>query len=152
MLILIAFCGAVCFLGFTVYLGRVLRHLDPSQAIPGRVRSALDSLTEGLLVIDPRQSVVLANQALVKLVGRSNEQLMGTPIDALAWRDAGGRPLPPAGRPWSRALSSRRLASVSAGALAPPRGAGAEGAARVVRFNAPGPSSRRRRLRRAAAP
>ncbi|TWO70636.1 response regulator [Caenimonas sedimenti] len=104
LLILIAFCATICFVGFTVYLGRVLRHLDPSQAIPGRVRSALDSLTEGLLVIDPQQSVVLANQALVKLVGKSNEQMMGTPIDALPWRDALGLPLPAAGRPWARAL------------------------------------------------
>jgi PAS domain S-box-containing protein len=109
LLVLIAFCATLCFLGFTIYLGRVLRHLDPSQAIPGRVRSALDSLTEGLLVIDPQQSVVLANAALVKLVGRTNEQLMGTTIDTLAWRDASGQTLPAAGRPWALALQEGRV-------------------------------------------
>jgi PAS domain S-box-containing protein len=109
LLILVAFCATLCFLGFTIYLGRVLRHLDPSRAIPGRVRSALDSLTEGLLVIDPQQSVVLANEALVKLVGRSNEQLMGTSIDTLAWRDAGGRPLAATGRPWALALQEGQV-------------------------------------------
>ncbi|MBI2772360.1 MAG: response regulator [Burkholderiales bacterium] len=103
LLQLIAFCSLVCLLGFQVYLSRVLRHLDPSQAIPGRVRSALDSLTEGLLVIDQKRNVVLANEAFVKLVGRSNEQLMGTQASLIAWLDGAGAPV--SGQyPWERAL------------------------------------------------
>jgi PAS domain S-box-containing protein len=100
---LLALCGLLCFLGFQVYLNRVLRHLDPSQAIPGRVRSALDSLTEGLLVIDQKQAVVLANESFVKLLGRSNEQLMGTSVAAIPWLDEAGQPLV-AGQPWALAL------------------------------------------------
>ncbi|MFC5500125.1 ATP-binding protein [Caenimonas terrae] len=100
---LMALCSLLCFLGFQVYLTRVLRHLDPSQAIPGRVRSALDSLTEGLLVIDQKQAVVLANESFVKLLGRSNEQLMGTDVGAIAWLDDTGQPLV-AGQPWTQAL------------------------------------------------
>jgi PAS domain S-box-containing protein len=100
---LLAFCSLLCFLGFQVYLHRVLRHLDPSQAIPGRVRSALDSLTEGLLVIDQNQAVVLANESFVKLLGRSNEQLMGTDVGAIAWLDDDGHPLA-ANQPWTLAL------------------------------------------------
>ena len=100
---LLAFCSVLCFLGFQVYLTRVLRHLDPSQAIPGRVRSALDSLTEGLLVIDQKQAVVLANESFVKLLGRSNEQLMGTDVGAIAWLDDIGQPLV-AAQPWTLAL------------------------------------------------
>ena len=101
---LLAFCGLLCFLGFQVYLTRVLRHLDPSQAIPGRVRSALDSLTEGLLVVDQKQTVVLANEAFVKLLGRSNEQLMGTPAAAIEWLDDAGQPMSAANLPWAAAL------------------------------------------------
>jgi len=101
---LLAFCSLLCFLGFHVYLTRVLRHLDPSRAIPGRVRSALDSLTEGLVVIDQNQTVVLANEAIAKLLGKSNEDLMGGPVSAIAWLDATGRPLTPASFPWSTAL------------------------------------------------
>ncbi|MEP6789861.1 MAG: ATP-binding protein, partial [Ramlibacter sp.] len=104
LLQLVAFCSLVCLLGFSVYLSRVLRHLDPSQAIPGRVRSALDSLTEGLLVIDQKRNVVLANEAFVKLVGRSNEQLMGTQASLIAWLDDKGSPLAAGGQPWERAL------------------------------------------------
>ena len=101
---LLAFCVVLCFLGFQVYLHRVLRHLDPSRAIPGRVRSALDSLTEGLLVVDQKQTVVLANEAFVKLLGRSNEQLMGAPAAAIDWLDASGQPLRPHEFPWAAAL------------------------------------------------
>jgi PAS domain S-box-containing protein len=101
---LLVFCGMLCFLGFHVYLNRVLRHLDPSQAIPGRVRSALDSLTGGLLVVDQKQAVVLANEAFVKLLGRSNEQLMGTAVAAIHWLDEGGRPLQQSAYPWVAAL------------------------------------------------
>lgn len=105
LLALLAFCATLCFTGFQVYLSRVLRHLDPAKAIPGRVRSALDSLTEGLLVIDQRQQVVLANEAFSKLLGRRNEQFMGTAVADLPWLDAAGAPLPAAAFPWSAALA-----------------------------------------------
>ncbi|WP_374668499.1 ATP-binding protein [Ramlibacter sp.] len=108
LLLLVAFCAAICFLGFSVYLGRVLRHLDPSQAIPARVRSALDTLAEGLLVVDQQQHVVLANEALVRLLGRTNEQLMGTPVAAIAWLDAAGAPLAAGQGPWVQALEDGR--------------------------------------------
>ncbi|MGE0330062.1 MAG: ATP-binding protein [Ramlibacter sp.] len=101
---LIAFCTLLCFVAFQIYLSRVLRHLDPRQAIPGRVRSALDSLTEGLLVIDQKRNIVLANEAFVKLLGRSNEQLMGTQASLIAWLDSTGQPLAAHHQPWERAL------------------------------------------------
>src|SRR4051794_31764185 len=102
---LLAFCSALCLLVFHVYLTRVLRHLDPSRAIPGRVRSALDSLAEGLLVIDQGERVVLANEAIVKLLGKSNEELTGVPVSSIAWLDAAGQPLTPAAYPWTVALT-----------------------------------------------
>ena len=105
LVLLLAFCGTLCLLAFYVYLSRVLRHLDPSQAIPSRVRSALDSLTEGLLVIDQGRNIVLANEALTRLLGRSNEKLVGQPVGTIAWLGEDGRPLAGAG-PWSEALAS----------------------------------------------
>ncbi|HVE52987.1 MAG TPA: ATP-binding protein, partial [Ramlibacter sp.] len=103
---LLAFCSVLCFLGFQVYLTRVLRHLDPSKAIPGRVRSALDSLTEGLLVIDRKQEVVLANESFVKLLGKANEKLMGAPVATIPWLDERGEVLQPGAFPWSAALET----------------------------------------------
>ncbi len=39
--------AVVSYFGFYFYLGRVLKQLDPSNAIPKRVRAALDTLAEG---------------------------------------------------------------------------------------------------------
>ncbi|HVZ43499.1 MAG TPA: ATP-binding protein [Ramlibacter sp.] len=120
LIVLLAFCGTVCFIAFYVYLTRVLRHLDPSKAIPPRVRSALDSLTEGLLVVDQKQQVVLANDAFVRLAGRTNESLMGSPVAAIEWRDEAGAILPAQAQPWLAALEhgevqrDRRLTLVDA--------------------------------------
>jgi PAS domain-containing protein len=60
----LALClAALCTLAFHMYLKRMLRHLDPSNAIPARVRTAFDTLAEGLLVLDPKGQIVLANKA-----------------------------------------------------------------------------------------
>ena len=99
-------CALLCFVGFHLYLGRVLKSLDPSQAIPGRVRAAFDSLTEGLLVIDQERNIVLANEALTRLLGKSHEQLMGSPAAQIAWRDQAGAPVAAQTLPWNHALET----------------------------------------------
>ena len=82
-----AFLFLLCLIAFDLYLGRVLRQLDPSRAIPGRVRAALDTLADGLLVLDRSQHIVLANQAIAGLLGKTPEALVGA--DARALRLAG---------------------------------------------------------------
>jgi PAS domain-containing protein len=79
------FMGVAGFVAFYFYLGRVLRQLDPSRAIPPRVRAALDTLAEGLLVIDRRQHIVLANAAIARTLGATPAALIGTPISDLQW-------------------------------------------------------------------
>lgn len=51
------------------YMRRVLQHLDPTKAIPDRVRKALDTLTEGVIVLDTNGRIVLANEAFRELNG-----------------------------------------------------------------------------------
>ncbi|HSG91992.1 MAG TPA: ATP-binding protein [Pseudomonadales bacterium] len=93
-----------CLLMFFVFLGQMLRQLDPSQAIPGRVRSALDTMAEGLLVIDARRNVVLANQAFADLVGETPAALLGRPIADFHWSGAGEDLFAADAAPWSLAL------------------------------------------------
>ncbi len=76
-------CG--CFLSFFLLLRRVLRHLDPSSVIPDRVRLMLDSLAEGILVLDGQHRIVFANESLVDLVGVPGPKLQGRPVDSLPW-------------------------------------------------------------------
>ncbi len=88
-LLVLTVAGA-SFIVFYLYLRRMLRHLDPSQVIPGRVRTAFDTLAEGVLVLDPQGSVVLANQAFVDIVGGSAEALVGKRADSLGWSQPAG--------------------------------------------------------------
>ncbi|MGZ5092596.1 MAG: response regulator [Burkholderiales bacterium] len=102
----VAFIALAGFLVFYVYLGRVLRQLDPSRAIPGRVRAALDTLAEGLLVIDRKHNIVLANEAIARLLARDADSLLGTHVSKLNWLAGDGSRVSPEYHPWTAALTS----------------------------------------------
>ena len=106
---LLGFIGIASLFIFYLYLAKVLRHLDPSQAIPGRVRAALDTLTEGLLLVDDKQFIVLANRSFAKLIGKSPDELLGQGISTLAWIAADGAALREEDFPWSRAISEQTV-------------------------------------------
>jgi PAS domain S-box-containing protein len=94
------------FLCFFFFLGYMLKQLDPSQAIPGRVRSALDTMAEGLLVIDARRNVVLANQAFADLVGVEPGELIGRRTDEFSWEAVEEEAWDEAQAPWTQALQT----------------------------------------------
>ena len=103
---LIAFTGTLCFIVFYAYLSRMLKHLDPSRAIPPRVRSALDTMAEGLLVLDRKQHIVLANQALADIVGQEVDTLLGAKVDQLRWLSTQGDDLDTRSTPWAHCLAN----------------------------------------------
>ena len=82
---LVAFCSLVGFVLFYIYLGKMLKALNPSQAVPGRVRSALDTLAEALMVIDGKSDVVLANKAFQIMTGESADSVLGRKADEFQW-------------------------------------------------------------------
>ncbi|MEO8494561.1 MAG: diguanylate cyclase [Planctomycetota bacterium] len=91
---------------FYIYLRMVLRHLDPSQVIPNRVRDALNSLAEGLLILDRNERIVLANSAFEDATGCRMEQLLGSPVDKITFvsRDDVSAEL----TPWREAINSSK--------------------------------------------
>ncbi|MDJ0722927.1 MAG: ATP-binding protein [Desulfobacterales bacterium] len=103
------FLGGLCFLAFYFYIGKVLRHLDPSKAIPGRVRSALDTLAGGLLVLDQKEQIVLANKSFASLLGKSPEDLLGYRAGDLPWVAPDGGHVDKADRPWNQALAAGQV-------------------------------------------
>jgi PAS domain S-box-containing protein len=103
------FMFAASALAFYFYLGRMLQHLDPSRAVPSRVRHALDSLTEGLLVLDARARILLANQSLANVLGVTPEALMGKAAADIQWTARDGARLPLAQMPWQAALQERQV-------------------------------------------
>ncbi len=101
---LVAFIAVSSFIMFYFYLGRMLRHLDPSQAVPTRVRNALDTLAEGLLVIDNQGYIVLANHAFSTVMDIPSDKLIGVVIADLPWSDGSDKKPDSAALPWAQSV------------------------------------------------
>jgi signal transduction histidine kinase len=82
----LAFVCGMGFIGYLVFMKRTLRQLDPSGIIPTRVKAALDALTQGVVMIDTRDLIVLTNEAFSRAVGKSVSSLIGTDLGALSWK------------------------------------------------------------------
>jgi PAS domain S-box-containing protein len=109
---LVALCALAGFGLFYIYLGKMLKELNPSQAVPGRVRAALDTLAEALLVVDKKSNVVLANLAFQDITGNPVEKLIGRKASSFDWHI--GEAMPQDGEsgntnqdfPWQTALKT----------------------------------------------
>lgn len=82
---LILTLGFTGFVLFTLYLRRVLEHLDPSTVIPDRVRQAFDSFSEGVMVVDPAGRIMLANAAFRNWVQSDGGNLHGQRAHEIPW-------------------------------------------------------------------
>jgi diguanylate cyclase (GGDEF)-like protein/PAS domain S-box-containing protein len=102
---LIVSLSAASFVAFYLYLRRVLQHLDPSKAIPERVRVAFDTLTEGLLVLDIEGKILMANSAFRGFHPQASGVLLGRSISQLEWLVKGLHEESDQ-RPWERALNT----------------------------------------------
>jgi PAS domain S-box-containing protein len=87
---------------FYFYLKKTLQHLDPSKVVPGRVRSALDTLAEGLLVLDNQERIMLANHAFAAIAGQGPDDMLGKRVANLPWVTAGGEL---ATFPWTKTIA-----------------------------------------------
>ncbi len=105
---MILFVALVSFIVFYIYLARMLRHLDPSHAIPARVRAALDTMAEGLLVVDLKGRIALANQAFANTTGKEADDLIGRPASEFDWMNRDGAPVAGDAYPWAQSLASGR--------------------------------------------
>ncbi len=55
------------------------------EAAPDRIRQALDTLSEGLLIIDERERIILANRSFCDTVGVNPYKLLGRRASELPW-------------------------------------------------------------------
>ncbi|MCV6612545.1 MAG: EAL domain-containing protein [Amphritea sp.] len=82
---LLLFIGGVGFVCYWLLLRRALRELDPSGVIPERVQRALDTLAEGVLIIDPRGYIVFSNQVFARFLGVPAKALVGKSSGNFSW-------------------------------------------------------------------
>jgi len=97
------FCVTGTLILFGAYLKNVLTLLNPSKVVPQGVRSALDTLSEGLLLLDPQGRIVLANQSFALTTGCQIDELLGKPASSLSWTDGEDKDSPGQGQSGSPA-------------------------------------------------
>ena len=71
--------------GYWFFLRRSLKYLDPSSAVPARVRTAMNVLNNGVFILDEKGQIVLANNSIAKKLGETPESLIGKTPTMLPW-------------------------------------------------------------------
>lgn len=103
---LILFVACTGFAGYFLLMKRTLRELDPSAVVPGRVRAAFDVLKEGVLILDEKEQVVLANSSFSDTIGKSTENLIGFKGSELGWKNC-TTPQQRKRLPWNQVLCGK---------------------------------------------
>jgi diguanylate cyclase (GGDEF)-like protein len=106
LVLLIVALGGGSFVMFSLYLRRVLEHLDPSAVIPERVRVAFDAFAEGVMIVDPGGRIVLANTTLRGWMGRGDVSIYGRTVQDIPGLKS-ALPGDPKEYPWMRAMATR---------------------------------------------
>jgi diguanylate cyclase (GGDEF)-like protein len=111
---LIFFVGLIAFIAYVFYMRRVLKHLDPGRVIPKRVQAMLNTLSEGVLVLDASGCIVLANNSISESLKLSAAQLIGMEASKLPWRAPDETGFPPLkgnvnDYPWERIIKRKEL-------------------------------------------
>lgn len=97
------FMALVGFFVYFIYLRFTLRELNPDDVIPDRVRMALDTLSEGLLIVDKNDYIVFSNDSFSERYGIKATKLLGKTSSNLAWQ--WGETVKSREVPWARCYS-----------------------------------------------
>jgi diguanylate cyclase (GGDEF)-like protein len=106
LVVTMLFLSAAGMAVFGLYMRRALQHLDPASVIPDRVQGAFDAMAEGVLVLDTRGRLLLANKSFRAMHPKATEVHTGQPLSGQDWLVAGlGNDA--STHPWMRAIGDR---------------------------------------------
>lgn len=86
-LLLVACLG---FVGYFLLLKFALARLPSSQAAPTRVHAAFTSLTDGVVITDPKGAIMLFNESFKRMTDHNSDVVLGSSLDQLPWVQAEG--------------------------------------------------------------
>ena len=98
----------VGFVTFYVYLRLVLRQLDPTRVVPRRVRDALDTLGEGLIIVNKDQKIVMANRSFQDVAKKNESELIGKDASEVT-HEAMNLATDELDAPWEQALNGNLI-------------------------------------------
>ena len=118
---LLVFFVVIGFFVYLVFMLRTLRQLDPSAVIPERVNAAFDTLSEGVMIVDEQEQILLTNKAFSEKIGMDSMSLLGKKASELKWervsRQRSGTELP-----WAVVLKSGKAVIAAQFNLTPQSG------------------------------
>ncbi|NIO25467.1 MAG: diguanylate cyclase, partial [Gammaproteobacteria bacterium] len=102
----LAFLAIAGFAAYMFFMKKTLKNLDPKAVIPDRVRSALDLLAEGVVMVDRKGDIVLANLAFASKAEKDVNALLGQSLSKMTWHsnDVKKKRVKDKNLPWARAM------------------------------------------------
>ena len=104
ILILLLFIGIIGFSLYYIFLKRALRYLDPASVIPERVKTAMDILSEGVMIIDKNERIVMINSSFSEKTDTLQSKLLGNNPSVLQWNFTNNNIEDPI-YPWTNAIN-----------------------------------------------
>jgi diguanylate cyclase (GGDEF)-like protein/PAS domain S-box-containing protein len=104
---LLAFIALGGFLCFFFVIKRTMRELDPAAVIPERVQKAFDVMQDGVVILDEKEQIVMANTSFSSLFGKSPTAMIGMKGSELGWLDCQS-PKQVSQLPWFKVLRDGR--------------------------------------------
>ena len=83
---ILLFVAFGCFAGYLFILKKALKILDPKSVVPDRVRAAFNTLSEGVMIIDDKEQIIMANNSFAEKVNQDPDDLLGVKASSLKWR------------------------------------------------------------------
>ena len=88
-------------MAFFFLIRKIFRRLDPGNAVPTRVRKALDTFTEGVLLVNAGGKIMFCNEVFANFLSTSTASLIGKKVTSLHWVMAEG-----GNYPWDKTLTT----------------------------------------------
>lgn len=86
---LLSFTLFMAFVGFFTYMAflkKAVHELNTDDVIPERVSKALDTLTEGILIVDDKDFIVFSNASFAGMCGLTRDNIVGKRTADLNWK------------------------------------------------------------------
>ena len=86
ILSLLLFLTLSCFFGFMFILRKSLTVLNPKAVMPDRVRTAFNTLAEGVMILDDKERIIMANNSFASKINQNADELLGVSVSSLKWK------------------------------------------------------------------
>ena len=103
---LVMFFAVAGLISYTLFMVRIFGLFNSTQVVPDRVRQALDTLAEGLLVLDEHGHIVLANRAFQDITATAEADIVGESAIQLNWMS---EDIADETYPWIDAISTAKV-------------------------------------------